>query len=121
MKYLCCDEFLFEMFCWFVKMLYLCRRFLGKADTLSLKPFGKADTLHLKALGKADTLCLKSPWKNGYSVSILLIFTKMITRSIESRIREHFCSSQNALFLTGARQVGKTSVVHKFAAENEMM
>lgn len=42
----------------------------------------------------------------------------MITRSIESRIKEHFCSSQNALFLTGARQVGKTSVVHKFASEN---
>lgn len=60
----------------------------------------------------------KSPWKNGHCVSILLIFTKMITRNIESRIKEHFCSSQNALFLTGARQVGKTSVVHKFASEN---
>lgn len=42
----------------------------------------------------------------------------MITRSIESQIKEHFRSSRNALFLTGARQVGKTSVVHKFAAEN---
>ncbi len=56
--------------------------------------------------------------KSGHFTFILLIFSKMIARSIEPRIKEHFRSSRNALFLTGARQVGKTSVVHKFAAEN---
>ncbi len=56
--------------------------------------------------------------KSGHFTFILLIFNKMIARSIEPRIKEHFRSSRNALFLTGARQVGKTSVVHKFAAEN---
>ena len=39
----------------------------------------------------------------------------MLGRKIDKVIEEHFSSSSKALFLTGARQVGKTFAVRKFA------
>ena len=42
----------------------------------------------------------------------------MIKRKIDTVIEEHFRSSRKALFLTGARQSGKTYAIRKYAKNN---
>ena len=42
----------------------------------------------------------------------------MIKRKIDTVIDEHFKSSRKALFLTGARQSGKTYAIRKYAKNN---
>lgn len=39
----------------------------------------------------------------------------MLNRKIDRDIEKHFASSKKALFLTGARQVGKTYAIRKYA------
>lgn len=39
----------------------------------------------------------------------------MLNRKIDKYIEKHFASSKKALFLTGARQVGKTYAIRKYA------
>ena len=51
----------------------------------------------------------KTPWKN---------YIYMIKRKIDTVIEEHFRSSRKALFLTGARQSGKTYAIRKYAKNN---
>lgn len=42
----------------------------------------------------------------------------MLNRKIDSEIEKHFASTKKALFLTGARQVGKTYAVRKYARQH---
>lgn len=42
----------------------------------------------------------------------------MITRKLDSYIAEFYRTSKNALFLTGARQVGKSYAIRKYASAN---
>ena len=49
------------------------------------------------------------PWKS---------YICMIKRKIDTVIEEHFKSSRKALFLTGARQSGKTYAIRKYAKNN---
>lgn len=39
----------------------------------------------------------------------------MLNRKIDNEIDAHFSNSKKALFLTGARQVGKTYSIRKYA------
>ena len=39
----------------------------------------------------------------------------MLNRKIDNKIDAHFSNSKKALFLTGARQVGKTYSIRKYA------
>lgn len=42
----------------------------------------------------------------------------MLNRKIDNEISRHYTETHNALFLTGARQVGKTYAVRKYAKQN---
>lgn len=42
----------------------------------------------------------------------------MLNRKIDNKIASHFMESHKALFLTGARQVGKTYAVRKYAGQH---
>ena len=42
----------------------------------------------------------------------------MITRKLDSYIAEFYRTGKNALFLTGARQVGKSYAIRKYASAN---
>ena len=44
----------------------------------------------------------------------------MLNRRIDSTIEEHFASTRKALFLTGARQVGKTFAIRKYAQTHRL-
>ena len=42
----------------------------------------------------------------------------MIIRELDSQIKEHYKQSNNALLLTGARQVGKSYAIRKYGTSN---
>ena len=42
----------------------------------------------------------------------------MIIRELNSQIKEHYKQSNNALLLTGARQVGKSYAIRKYGTSN---
>ena len=44
----------------------------------------------------------------------------MLNRKIDSDIEKHFASTGKALFLTGARQVGKTYAIRKYARQHDL-
>lgn len=44
----------------------------------------------------------------------------MLNRKIDKYIEKHFASSKKALFLTGARQVGKTYAIRKYARQHDL-
>lgn len=44
----------------------------------------------------------------------------MLNRKIDSEIEKHFASTKKALFLTGARQVGKTYAIRKYARLHDL-
>ena len=44
----------------------------------------------------------------------------MISRRLDKIIENHYVSSKSALMLTGARQVGKTIAIRKYAQKAEM-
>ena len=45
----------------------------------------------------------------------------MISRHLDKIIENHYVSSKSALLLTGARQVGKTIAIRKYAQKAEMV
>lgn len=44
----------------------------------------------------------------------------MLNRKIDSEIEKHFASTKKAMFLTGARQVGKTYAIRKYARQHDL-
>lgn len=44
----------------------------------------------------------------------------MLNRKIDKEIDYHFSNSRKALFLTGARQVGKTYSIRKYAQQHDL-
>ena len=42
-------------------------------------------------------------------------FTAMLSRKLDNIIERHYANNKSALLLKGARQVGKTSAIRKYA------
>ena len=47
-------------------------------------------------------------------------FTAMLSRKLDNIIERHYVNNKSALLLKGARQVGKTSAIRKYAAKQKM-
>ena len=47
-------------------------------------------------------------------------FTAMLSRKLDNIIERHYANNKSALLLKGARQVGKTSAIRKYATEQKM-
>ena len=47
-------------------------------------------------------------------------FTDMLSRKLDNFIERHYSNNKSALLLKGARQVGKTSAIRKYAAKQKM-
>ena len=47
-------------------------------------------------------------------------FTAMLSRKLDNIIERHYANNKSALLLKGARQVGKTSAIRKYAAKQKM-
>ena len=47
-------------------------------------------------------------------------FTTMLSRKLDNIIERHYANNKSALLLKGARQVGKTSAIRKYATEQKM-
>ena len=44
----------------------------------------------------------------------------MLSRKLDNFIEKHYANNKSALLLKGARQVGKTSAIRKYAAKQKM-
>ena len=47
-------------------------------------------------------------------------YTDMLSRKLDNFIEKHYANNKSALLLKGARQVGKTSAIRKYATEQKM-
>ena len=43
----------------------------------------------------------------------------MLSRKLDNYIEKHYANNKSALLLKGARQVGKTSAIRKYATEQD--
>ena len=47
-------------------------------------------------------------------------YTDMLSRKLDNFIEKHYANNKSALLLKGARQVGKTSAIRKYARKQKM-
>lgn len=70
-----------------------------------------------KNVGFIGILC----WKNvTLPCKTIVKMLNMLSRKLDNYIERHYANSKSALLLKGARQVGKTSAIRRFAEKSKM-